>query len=368
MKVLALYPAFDVRMNEMAMAWQAATQDGGIECYVACSSEDRLKAQVAEVNMEDRAGLTIRRFPGSLSTDENAREIVAWASAICPDIIFCAVHFNLPLALKVRKAVGAPIVLHTEYFLDNRMLLRRRWHLGIPWLRALVCSVFREWVRVNTAVVVCSNPREFTGSGIERKVGFSYLPWPHPLQGEQQPSAPEGHTHAVYLGSLSRGKGAETLSRYFGRLLRNDPTSTATIIGPPVDEAGKKALELLQAAGGGRVEFIRSCDRQQALRHIGRATFVFSPADRLGWGLIGDAWSVGTPILAVAEHYDLSHGRNCWVVADEQEFIQAVHMLREDPNKSSALVAGGRRTVVENHGIRPVVHALKATLQNLSAR
>jgi len=69
--------------------------------------------------------------------------VISFARQSGPDLVFCAVDINLPLALQLAKMLDRPVMLHTEYFLDDVMIVRRRSYLGLPLLRPLAARAHR---------------------------------------------------------------------------------------------------------------------------------------------------------------------------------------------------------------------------------
>jgi glycosyltransferase involved in cell wall biosynthesis len=135
-----------------------------------------------------------------------------------------------------------------------------------------------------------------------------------------------------------------------------------SLVGPPTDKAGMEAIEVLRAAGGNRVDIRNNCPRTEALDLIGRSQFVLSPANRLGWGLLGDAWSSGTPVIAVGSHYDIKAGENCLIAEDSATFVDQVIRLQQDERLRKALVAAGSDTAAR-HSIENVSAALLQGLE-----
>src|SRR5262245_23977962 len=96
-RVLAIYPAFDPGLHEMAMVWAQLAAGGAVHCTVLCGAKDTLKGVSASSLEEDRPGLKIHRLPLS-----NVAALAALGASIDHDLIFCAVAANLQAARAVR--------------------------------------------------------------------------------------------------------------------------------------------------------------------------------------------------------------------------------------------------------------------------
>lgn len=94
------------------------------------------------------------------------------------------------------------------------------------------------------------------------------------------------------------------------------------------------------------------------MAQIARALAVLSPLERGGWGLIGDAWQCGTPVIGAHSHYDLRDGSNALVAPSAEAFVSAVRRLRGDARLWQALSAGGERTARVEHGVEVVAAQL----------
>jgi glycosyltransferase involved in cell wall biosynthesis len=164
------------------------------------------------------------------------------------------------------------------------------------------------------------------------------------------------------VGSLSRGKGAANLLASYAALLRAQPAFRLRLVGPAVDAEGKHASLTLQRDFPDRVSVQPRCSREEAMDLLRQSLFVFSPALRYGWGLIGDAWGTGTPVLSRTEHYDLRDGMNCLVAPDAQTFVHHATSLIEDGALFDSVAAGGRETL-QTHSLDTVATILWNILQ-----
>lgn len=360
-RVLAVYPAFDPRINEMAAAWERLCATGEVSCIVLAGSHDILKGQDPGKQLEDHPNLKIRRYQ-SLRYSES---LLLAARESDPDIIFVGVHENIALARTIQSVVRAPIILHTEFFLDDRTFLNRRYHFGIPPIRRLVCQIYRRYLHHVSARILFSNPVERQNTDRSTLPRLRYLPWPHPQYGKPPARSPRDQDFSAYIGSLSRGKGALRLGSYFSALLEAKPQFRVLFVGPKVDRTGEKVLVDLTGRFGERVQTLERCSRPEALQFIQSSLFTLSPAVRYGWGLIGDSWGTGTPVISVGEHYDLRNGENCLVARSPSDFVSLVDRLRTDHSEWQRLSDAGKKTV-DSHSVDRVAEILLQFLKDVS--
>lgn len=359
MRILALYPAFDVRINEMAMLWERLCATREAECTVLAGAQDILKAHEAAETVESYGRLTVERFPRLRAT----ADILERGCACKPEVIYCAVTENIPLAKALHERTGAPIVLHNEYFLDDLTFLRKRYHAGIPAVRSAASRIGRAYLHGTCSVVIISNPVEQRSPSWQQYPRLRYLPWPHPDPGPSAARNERDLNFSAYIGSMSRGKGAGHLLAAYSALLQALPEFRIQLVGPAVDEEGRQAVETLKGKFPDRVTVLLRCSREEAMALLRRSLFVFSPARRYGWGLIGDAWGTGTPVISIVEHYDLVDGRNCLVAADAASFVKHVTALRDDAALFERITAGGR-TTVQGHSLDAAAGVLWTHLQS----
>jgi glycosyltransferase involved in cell wall biosynthesis len=359
-KVIAIYPAFAPELNEMAATWQYLADAGAVSCRVLAGGDDRLKAARSAEGVQRLGNLEILRVPGVLAPGRLDEAAVAWAAQARPDVIFCALQTNLPHARRIARRCGAPIALHVETWLDST-IMQRRLYLGIPPLRPFVARVRRTWARRQVASIAFSNPRE-----LPALQGMHYLAWPHPHWAAEpvQPRAARELDLVVHVGSVHRWKAAERLGEYGERLLREDPQARLLVAGPLGDQAARRAIDRLRSwSASGRFRHLERLARTEAMAQIGRALAVLSPLERGGWGLIGDAWQCGTPVIGAASHYDLRDGSNALLAPSAAAFVSAVRRLRGDEPLWQALSAAGRRTARLEHGVEVVAAQLLGFLR-----
>lgn len=270
----------------------------------------------------------------------------------------------MPIALMIQKHTNAPIILHTEYFLNKTQILRRRYYLGIKFLRPIAHHLYTKWCIQKTAKILCSDPLDFKRETAHEFEKLRYLPWPHPGERSYTELEHRDVNFSVYIGSLSKWKGVVALHKFYAHLLMHQPDFHLKIIGPVLDSEAKEAIFLLNKLGNGRVEIRESCTRSEALELIGKSFFIFSPLNSLGWGLIGDAFTVGTAVISVGEHYDLKEGINCYITPNPDDFVAAIQHLKNDRVLWQKLSTEGLKTA-QSHTLEAVASILQDELLSL---
>ncbi len=368
LRVLCLYPAFDPAIHELAIVWKLLTDAGRVRCEVIAGSSDRLKGFDTDRMSVEYPNLVVRRVPGDLTAKSLTRDVTAAIAAFAPDLIVGALDNDLAPALRARALSAAPIVFHTEHWLEPRAL-RRRDYLFVPALRTPMAWLRRWRFGRHLAHVMVADAAEAGRiAALQAPERYSYLPWPHPVPAEAGPIRPFADRRrdtVVYIGSLARWKRASALAEYLVGLLRGDPATRVVVVGPALDDEARASHEAIRHAGGERAEFVKHLPRARALELIAGALCVFTPSDLRGWGLVGDAWNMGTPVVAAAEHYALRDGVTGLVASDPTALVAHVRALRSDQALWSRLVEAGLAHVRGEHAPQAVAERLLEILERV---
>lgn len=308
LKVLCLYPAFDPAINEMAIAWKALADAGDVSCRVICGSRDELKGLDNATLSVDDGLLSIRRVPGSLHQHAGSAAMVEWAVQFKPDVIFCANQDNVRLGNLLRRHCGAPVVVHTEYWFEDKWR-RRREFLGLTALRPLAGRLLRWQVRAVDKVLI-SNPAELDRIQADPRGRLAYLPWPHPPgSGATVLPRERRDCNEVSSARFRSGRAWPRWNVIFAELLHADPAIKVHVVGPPdrpavgrrAGPAGRPGRCALPAHG-------RPAARAGAADHRPGAVRVYL-GHAVGWGGIGNAFGRGTPVIGILEQYEMRHGQ-----------------------------------------------------------
>lgn len=369
LRIAAVYPAFDPVANELAQVWAALARDGHVECRVIAGARDTLKGHAAQLQAS-LPGLEIRRIEGALHSRHHGPELIGddllrWAAEFEPDVIVSSCDFLANFGRRIRDIHAGPHLLHVEQWFSPHALARRE-YLGVKPLRPLANRLKHRRFDAFVDHYMIANPAE--REAMRRAPDpsrYSYVAWPHPPlagTGEPLPLAGRKADRLVYVGSMSHWKGAANLGRYIDAFLAASPDARVTLVGPPGDRVAARALARL-ARWGARCEHITSLPRPEALRLIGDSLAVFCPSDAMGWGLVGDAFNMGTPVIGVGEFYELRDGINGLVAATPADLARCFETLQTNAALWHRLAEAGRRCVLEEHSPQAVgqglLHALR---------
>lgn len=362
LRLFAVYPGFDLALNEMALVLQRLADAHEVFVRVVAPMADALKGSVNAERLERSGNLEIIRVKQQFPILPD-QEVLAAATEFRPDAILVGTRQHLKVGVALARALGVSLLLHTEYIFNDHLWVNRKQYLGLPPLRPLAGAWLRRRVLKGASLVLVADPLE--RHRVEAHSSMRYLPWPHPRPtGVVQAQAGRDTNTLLYIGSLFRTKGAERLAEYFCAALERIPDLQLRLIGPAVDSTGEAALARMRALAGPRMQYEKSVAREDAMRLIGNAFMVFSPGDAMGWGQIGDAWWRGTPVVAAREHYELKQDQNCLITRDAPAFVAAVTRLRSDAGLRTRLAEGGLAAVA-GHDVGVVAQRIREILERL---
>jgi len=279
------------------------------------------------------------------------------ASEFRPDVIFCEEISNLRLALEIKRELGVPIILRTEFAFDadypyrnmGRLLKIFKNPLTGDRLASLVGGLIWRWAYSRAdSVISC-----FSGDALkEPKVNntpFYYVPWPtfYPsIEGETK----RIKDRAVFVGAFEPHKNLHELLVTIPELLQKTPLKEFCFVGTGRDLG---VIEQLKASYPDSITHIQSLGREECLKLIRDSFFAYSPATRGGWGFIGDAWAMQTPIVVTHNHYRFCDNVDS-VVTAPQDIVNRVKSLYENESEFERVQKGGFQRYVENHSAEAV--------------
>lgn len=322
-KILVISPGFDPNMNEMAAVFSSLCTSGKFVVNVVAYRNDILRGTSSSVARYHSGNLTIHYVSNSDLNVKTVKSILT-REQFSPDLIFSATHRFMKIARSLKGSTRIVSVLHSETLDNPSYPLNRRYYLGLRFLKPLMFRWLVKKLIRGCDHVLCSDPQ----MDVRHKETVDYLPWPSFPPGRDV--IRKDRKLACYVGSLSRGKGAERLFAMYAHLLDSDPSLRLSIVGLPVDRFTEKKLREFLNKHSSRISWVRSCSRKEAQGLISRSLFVFIPTASLHWGLICEAWSNRTAVISVGEHFDLKAGVNCLIAETEGRFIQQVNALNDD--------------------------------------
>lgn len=371
MRIVAIYPGLDPTVNDIAQAL-ASLADLGHDVTVITAEENWMKSSASGARFEQFRGIAIHRpyrsfrqmvwFPHSHA--EEIRSIVLEAK---PDIIFCSQELNMRIAKMIQRFWPKPIVLAVE--LAGELADGHSLHRFLPYVMPFFGVPTRgkrywRWLTQNTRAIITYNPDdqarlpELSASGTP----VTYIPWCNELPLDfVMPT--ERHNRLIFIGAFSKWKNTEAFRWAIPLLLEQTPTESALLIGPGEIDV----VTELQNRYGDRVQYMSGCSRNEALELIASSFYAFTPV-RFGFGgLIGDAWSTDTPLVATHFNTVLRHMEHALVPASEQELVQLVNRLYSEPELYETMQRRGR-AIYEQHSAQSVASKIATVLEQVAER
>ena len=346
MNVLLIYPYFDIEISEMAKAWlYLVDKTSNINLFVVSGTKSKLKACKKNMQDEYERVKIIRQ-------DKITKELLINIIDFNPNVIFCAVSKNLNKVKDIKKRLSCPVILHNEFFFfyeGSKPLVK------IPLIRNILC-LFRSLLykyqidkyKYVDRVLISDSKSYIYKKQIQK---FSYLPWPFfsaSSYGEITRSIRRNNNTISYIGSLLVKKHALQLLDYFKYLAENSSIEI-NIIGQVFEKSVKKKLFELLKSNPHQIIYKKKVNKESASRIINESLCVLAPGKQLGWGLINEAWSMGTPVVCCYEHYTLKNNYNCLKVNNKTEFINTVNTLIINDDLYRRLVINSWNHVNKEH-------------------
>ncbi len=279
------------------------------------------------------------------------------ASEFRPDVIFCEEISNLRLAMKIKRELGVPIILRTEFAFDADYPYRSMGRLlkifknpltGDRLARAVGGLIWRWAYSCADSVISC-----YYGDALKQpevnNTPFYYVPWPtfHP---NIEVEAKRKKDRAVFIGAFEPHKNLHELLVTIPEIFEKTPLKEFCFVGTGHDLG---VIQQLKISYPDSITHIRSLGREQCLKLIRDSFFAYSPATRGGWGFIGDSWAMKTPIIVTHNHYGFNDNIDS-VVTAPQDIANRVKSLYENDSEFERVRTGGFKRYVENHSANAV--------------
>lgn len=287
-----------------------------------------------------------------------------------PDIIFCEEIGNFRFSLFLKRYFKIPLILRSEYTHDPlnpyktmaRFLKLFQTRLTGDFVPTVLSAVLWRWIYKNSdAVVSCY----FKDRGKQPHVNgtpFYYVPWPTHLETKVTERL-QSNKSLVFIGALDDHKNISEFLSTIPKLLQQTPTEEFYIVG-----MGKNlhVVEELVDLFPGCIKHIKSLPRRACLDLIKSSFLAYSPSTSGGWGFIGDAWAMKTPLIVTNNHYEFQDKLDA-VVTTTCGIVDRVNELYEDQGVYKRLQRGGYERFHGNHTSEAVgreyLKILKATLE-----
>ena len=270
-----------------------------------------------------------------------------------PDIIFCENSINMPVAVRIKKDFHVPIVLRLEFLFDwdspygiighQRFIKNKITGDALGKIIGFLCW---RWLLRHSDEIISHYPgdrNKAIGSSRYPRQAI-YIPWP----GKELVSGEKIERHqgrALFIGSFDAHKNFHEFKKVLPELFSRTPVKEFYFVGTGyysyiVDE--------LRKTFSNRIKYVKTMPRDECLRLIKSSYFCYSPAVRGGWGFIGDAWAMKTPLVATYNHYEFNDGIDS-IATNAENIIERIKQLYSDTSYYEKIAIGGYRRFQENH-------------------
>jgi glycosyltransferase involved in cell wall biosynthesis len=350
LKILAIYPGFNPKLDEVSFALPPLLSKGH-SVRVITTRISKLKSEQTCADYENFNGVEVFRpfnNPTELidSTVAQKNEIFRLIDEFSPDLLFLNSFHTLPLARLIYKHREMPSLLRLET-LDPLTLLQRRYYLGFPplgWIfgraKLWLATGFVDALMTNDPVdLPCLENLSIRG----RKVFFAG-------HCAQQPNglsllSNRDHGEMIYIGSLIRHKNCEKWLDTVPEIFEHTPVERFTIIGRGPYE---HVVHKLKTRFGNRICHIPEVPRKEAIERLSGAQFAYTESSS-GWGFLCDAWSTRTPVLCPQSTFSIVHEVSGLLPVDTNAMLHQIRQLYDDPNYYRALQDGGAQRYETTH-------------------
>jgi glycosyltransferase involved in cell wall biosynthesis len=329
-----------------------ALQDKGVKLVIVTGRSLGLKGKGQAPCYEEMDGIPVHRlFKNSLDIllfpRRKLKKSLQIAKSLKPDLIFCSMELNMPLALLLQRYLKVPIVLLVE---DAGRILsgEASKSMGKPGSYGLLLHgiprgpAFWSWLCKNSSALITCHPRDLAILDKLSHYGkpVFYLPWPTYIPPDLGPLSSREHYRGVYVGSLYPFKNTQEFEWTLPRILKETCTKEFVVIGPGPHA---KIVEDLQRETHGAVKHIQHLPRKKALHFIASSYYAYTPVIKGGWGFIGDCWSMKTPIVMTHNDNYVANNVNALVAKNENDLIRSINRLYEEPELYKKLQRNGYR-------------------------
>lgn len=341
MKVLALYPYLDPSINSIAQAILWLGANGNEVLVVAARTANSLKGDLSFDEESRFPGVTIVR-PYTTSREQANKysrhyaRVLQRAREFSPELLFCSSLQNFSFARALQKDLQIPIVVNVEKLQQPLDALKFR---GLSYLKKIgatpiLSAVARLYMRLR--VFPCIEAMLFSFYGDmeysrqlnTKTLPVHYVPWCN--NSPEFDDIKKTPAQGIYIGGINDTKNTSELVAAIPILLEKTSTKKFTVIGP-----GPYATQMQELVGRypGRVEYITNLPLAKAQRYIAEAGYAFTPVINMGWGFVGDCWSLKTALVATHKMQGfINHDVDCLIADNLDELPVLVERLITDTN------------------------------------
>lgn len=360
MNILLITPGINKTLNDNYHSYRSiADNDNNV---LAISNKEIIAKGGGlrkDPEVEVDGSLVIHRIFNSLREQQSffrrlpyKKKLKTLALEFRPNVIFCEEISNLRLALEMKRELGVPIILRTEFAFDSnypyrsmgRLLKIFKNPLTGDLLASAVGSLIWRWAYSKADSVISCYYEDVSKQPEVNNTPFYYVPWPtfYPtIQEERKRIKGRG----VFIGAFEPHKNLHEFLVTIPELLQKTPLKEFCFVGNGQDLG---VIEKLKASYPDSITHIQSLSREECLKLIRDSFFAYSPSTRGGWGFIGDSWAMQTPIVVTHNHYGFCDNVDS-VVTAPQDIVNRVKSLYENESEFERLQKGGFQRFLENH-------------------
>lgn len=155
---------------------------------------------------------------------------------------------------------------------------------------------------------------------------------------------------AIFIGSFDAHKNFSEFKKVLPELFSKTPVKEFYFVG-----SGHYlyVVNELRRLFPDKIKHISIMSREECLKLISSSYFCYSPALRGGWGFIGDAWAMKTPIVITCNHYNFNDGIDS-IVADTESIVERISHLYNDSSFYKKIAMGGYERFKDKHSAEKV--------------
>ncbi len=130
-------------------------------------------------------------------------------------------------------------------------------------------------------------------------------------------------------------------------ILEKTPPEKFVVIGPGPISGG---ILQLKDKYSGRVEYIKSLPRTEAISYLNRSFYAYTPVTKGGLGLIGDCWGVKTPLIATHSMGGFLRDREDTLISKKIKSIdKVINELYTNKELYNSLTDSGYKRYLKDH-------------------
>ncbi|OHB62920.1 MAG: hypothetical protein A2Y76_11565 [Planctomycetes bacterium RBG_13_60_9] len=373
MRVLLLFPGELSKLYNDNVYSYIAVQKSGAEILAICGRRSSTKKGEPVPERENIDGMAVERlFHDAADMKRSWRqkytEIHDLTCTFKPDIIFCSQQSNMPLAIRLRREFSIPLILLVEsaynpekpfLFVGPRRAMRSR------FIATVLGRLHWRWLCYHSTSIITCNHGDVQNGRIVNTCGtpITYVPWPSHRSVNSACTEKARH-QATFIGAFSDHKNMNEFEVTIPRILSALPSLTFVFVG---DGKHRGVVVELQRKYPKQISWIISMSRNDCLRLIAGSYFAYSPAVYGGWGFIGDAWAMKTPLVATCNHYGFHDGDDC-VLTTADSIVTRIQELYADAQMYQRIQRNGYRRFRLQHDASQVgmkyYEVIRGTLQN----